>query len=378
MSGKAIIFSLFIILTLQSFCLSAYADKKSELIQFIQKNTYEDVIYNEEKDENFQILVRVAAPEDIKKLQDIVLSTSASTDQKALAIRALGTIRSFESIAILKQTLLKQNSSRIEYITAWAIIQIGGKDNYQFIVNNFDRIKRVINNNELVFSLLIDLNEKYKSSYELTMNSSFTKAPAKEAHKAIFLFTVYGRNLSSEQKLFELLKSKDEHVRLNSVKILGEWYASPNSVEQFKVLLKTEKKPSIRKAALKGLETISTKDARDLIKSVINNPMDDEEKQYALESLKITEDRIQSVKTEIKKGRNPDSRIFKKELSKLMDSKGNFGSYKILEQNADFKDIFLLDRLREAIMLRTSLEAMKDYEKVTTIITKIRIEQELQ
>ncbi|MEW5822183.1 MAG: HEAT repeat domain-containing protein [Cyanobacteriota bacterium] len=377
MFKKTLLVSLILSLCIQVNFLQAFSYSKEELIQFIKNNTYKNVIENEEKDEEFQILVRVATNQEIKNLQEMVESPNTREDQKVLALRALGTIKNYESINIIQDILTKSTQQNIVYMATWALIQIGGKTNYEFIVGHFNRIEKIITDKDLLFLILVDLSEKYKSNYELKYNAQFLKAPENDSFKTIFLFTVFGRNLSSELILFEALNSPTVNIRLNATRILGEWYASPNAVKPFVKLLKTEKNEKIRNAVIKGLEAIATKEALDALETIAKRPFDSDERKYAQEALFNVENLWKNAKKDLKSGYIPDQHIFKRELAKLMDSKGNFGSYRILEKNAVFQDVFLLDRLREAIMLRTSHDAMKDYNKVTRIITIIRIKHEL-
>ena len=357
---------------------TVFAENNSELIQFINNNTYKNVINYEDTDEEFQILVRIASGDEIKALRDIIKNPDSKEDQKVLALRALGTIKNYESIDVIKTALLNNNKENIVYMAAWALINIGGESNYRFIVSNFNHIENVIKDKKLIFSILLALSDKYKSAYELKYDTKFLNEPPKDSFDTIFLFTVFGRNAKSEKTLINCLSSDNNNVKLNAVKILGEWYASPASVKHFKQMLVNEKTLKIRKAIIKGLETIANKSSKDVLSYIMKHPLNSEEKEFAEEALNIIKDLETKVKKVLNAGFKPQRQVFKKELSKLMNSKGNYGSYVLLAKNAIFSDIFLLERLRETIMLRTSVDAMKDYAKVTKIITELRIKKELE
>ena len=378
MTKKALLLLLTLLIAFQASSSSTYAYEDNELIELIKANTYKDVVLNPEKDEEFQILVRVATNNEIKQLIKIASLKYTTTDEKALAIRALGTIKEHEAIDTIKNALLKEKDPNIVYASAWSLIQIGGDKNFEFIVENFSKITKDLDNKDKVFRILLYLSEKYKNKSVLAYSTKFLNITPDHFYKALYLFCVFGRTLSSEEVLIQELNQKDDNIKLNAVRILGEWYASPNAVEPFEKILKNEKDPEIRKSIIKGLETIGTNDAVSVIKQVINKPLNNDEKQFARESLSIMNRVIHSVEKEVE-GNNyhPDQRTFQKELSKLMSSKGNFGSYSTLEKNAEFKDIFLLDRLREVIMLRSNKEALEDYEKVTRIITRVRLKLDL-
>lgn len=375
MFKKAII-AIFIALVIsQSYSLADQKDDKSELMNFIKTHNYEDVISNEDIDEEFQILIRVAPNKDLNKLRKLISSKSTKTDEKVLAIRALGSIKDFESNDYIKEALLNEKEKDIIFISTWALIQIGGDANYNFLVEHSKRINALIDDDELVFKLLMDLNQKYKNASALQYSVDFIKDAPKEQKKAIFLFTVFGRSLSSENTLFNLLNSTNKDIRLTSTKILGEFYASPNAVKPFETLLTKEKDIEIRNAIIKGLRIIGCNSSEKLLNDIINKPLNKEEQMYAQSELKKLEKQKKDVEKEAKKPFKINKYKFRKELTKLIKSKGNFGSYELLAKNARFEDIFLLDNLREAIMLRASDSAINDYNTVTKIITDIRIKQ---
>lgn len=375
MFKKAIIVIFLTILTTQGSSFAIQKEEKFELIDFIKAHSYKDVISNEDIDEEFQILIRVNPDKNLKPLKHLIASKSSTKDEKVLAIRALGSIKDFESNDLIKEALLNENEKDIIYISTWALIQIGGEANFNFLVEHSNRINKLLNDDELIFKLLIDLNQKYKNASVLKYSVDFIKEAPKEQKKAIFLFTVFGRNLSSENTLFNLLNSTNKDIKLTSTKLLGEFYASPNAVKAFETLLNKETNTEIRTSIIKGLKTIGSNASENLLVSIINKPLNKEEKLYAQSQLKELKKQISELKKEPLKPSKINKYKFKKELTKLIQSKGNFGSYKLLEKEASFEDIFLLDILREAIMLRTSDTAIEDYNKVTKIITDIRIKQ---
>lgn len=369
----SILLLLFVIITAVP---AVAAKKKSELMTFISSTPWEDVSNSGYKEEDFQILLRLATNDDIKELQKIATSKFVKESQKILAIKALGSLKNTDSQPLIRQTLLHDKNKNIVYICTWALIELGGYSNYQFIIDNFPQIEKVINNKEMLYSILISLSEKFKNNYVLRYITSFINTDQQNLYKPIFLFTVYGRTPESEQVLLDLLNSDNKNVRLNSAEILGKWYASPGAVKTFENRLKVETDPEIRKILITGLGTIGTKASIDELEVLSKNAPNNADKTIASESLKT----IDKIKEEIKKDKEfnykPNDQVFKQELSKLMSSRGNDGSYKILRKNADYQDIPSLEKLKETIMVKTTNDAMINYNKVTKIIIRLRLANE--
>jgi hypothetical protein len=356
----------------------AYTQPKKDLTEFIKQNNWKQVQENAAKDEEFQILVSFAKEQELDKLKDIIDSPSASESEKILAIKALGLKEDKDSSALLTHVLLHNTSKDIVYAAAWSLLQIGGERNYYFITDNFKRIQKLSNKEDLTYPLLIKLCYNYKTKTVLKLIEEYLYVIPINIFKPVFLFTVFGKSLESEQMLDKKLSSPDKNVRLNSSQIFGRWYASPNAVFPFELLIKTEKDPDIRNAVITGLERIGTQEARNLLKKIIQTSQSKEEKAHAQSSLNKINSTILEVKKDFKHPHKPQFSTFKEELDKLMNSKGYYGSYELLEKNAQLKDIPRLETLRETIMLNMSENATMNYDKVTDIIRKLRIKNELK
>lgn len=354
-----------------------FSQGNNELIDFIQNNSYNDVTLNELKDEEFQILVQVTKNKEVLKLIELIDSSNTSIDTKALAIRALGTLKNPEATTVLQNTIRTSNNKLMVYMASWALTQIGGSSNYQFVIFHFKRITRIVKDKQMLFKILLALSDKYKNTSVADYCVDFLNESPGETYRAVYLFGAYGRNLSSEQVLMEYINSKDYNKKLNAIEILGEWYASPNIVKPFEAMLKTEKDTAILNALISGIATTGTLQAEKVLEKLSKNNKYPQQKKLILNSYVSLKSKIKSAKAENQLMNTPDPSIFRKELTKLEKSSGNFGSYKILKENSTFKDIFYLEKLRESIMLRSNKDALADYKNVTNIITYVRLKNEL-
>ena len=356
--------------------MPGYAREEADLLPFIKNHSWKDIKTNTAKDEEFQILVSMATEDSIKALRALTDSKTASSDDKILAIRALGLLKDKNSSAFITDLLLNSKTPLIVYMSAWSLINIGGERNYFFVTENFQRIKSLMKDDDLTYSLLIDLAYNYKTKPALKLMADYLDVTPLNIYKPVFLFTVYGKNLDSEQILNYYVNSKDKNIRLNAIQILGRWYATPNAVFPFELILKTETDTDIRNAIIVGLKKIATKQAVALLSHIASNGINEKEKAYARAALEHVNKLTGQAKKEKQSGNAPQFSKFKEEYFKLMSSKGYDGSYIQLEKNAQFKDIPRLETLRETIMLNVSENATINYDKVTDIITKLYIQNE--
>lgn len=347
------------------------AKNNADLFDFIKANTWESVNTNPAKDEEFQILVSTAKDKDIKKLKTILDDEKSSMNDKKFAIKALGLKKDTNSSAFLRDVLIKTKNKDLIYLSAASLVDIGGERNFKLVADNISKLKT---DKDKYYNLLAKLAYVYKKGTLLSKFNDYLKVPPNDNMKAVYLFTIFGSNLDSLLFLNKSIDSKNKNIQVNSVQILGKWYAAPNAIIDFQDVLKSSNDVEMRKNAIIGLTAIGTKQARKELSGVLKLAKSEAEKKLASSSLEEL-NKI-AAKAKIKQAKAVKYDVFSQEYSKLMNSKGFYGSYDLLDKNAKFTNISKLEKLRETIMLNLSKDAAINYQKVTEIIRRLRIQKE--
>lgn len=348
--------------------------KNFELIDFITNNTWREIVEYPEKDEDFQILVRLANEQEIHKLDEMIKNPKTNINHKMLAIRALGTIQNWQSSNIIRNVLTNATNSDLAYISAWSLIQMGGESNFQYISDNFQAINKKVNDKEKLFKIMLELLSRYKSKRVLPNLSYFLDTDEGQFYKPVVLFGAFGRTETSTEELLKQMLSQNKRVKRNAIRIVGEYYEDVRAIKALEKLLLSGNNADTTRTTINALKSIGTNEAMDALEKFIKSTRSPSDKLYAQNALET----IKSLKAKLARDIEPeiDYKAFKKELYKLIRSKGDYGSYEILEDNADYRSIPKLEALREIVMLNRPYKAIQHYTRITDIMRRIRLKND--